>query len=179
MRPFFKEKNNKKLCLSVIFGIPPCKFLLYYLLYWISVFVRYSIPQTFTVYQTLALYLLAMCFGEFLGFLGLNSILCWLGTVSNRPGLFQLEVPVRISLWQFYVGICLFETVPDWFWRGHFQILHRPILFTCHHVMCISKLCLEQGVSTSVDKELYFICKKFVVIFNKIFDTTCILEPLF
>ena len=45
----------------------------------IMLFVDYSIPQTFTVYQALAISLLAMVFGEFLGFLGLNSILCWLG----------------------------------------------------------------------------------------------------
>ena len=43
-------------------------------------FIGYSIPQTFTVYQTLAISLLAMFFGKFLGFLGLNSILCWLGS---------------------------------------------------------------------------------------------------
>ena len=78
----------------------------------VGLFVGYSIPQTFTVYQTLAISQLAVFFGKFLGFLGLNSILCQL------EGQFQIDQdylgsPVRISPSQFYIGICLFETVPD------------------------------------------------------------------
>ena len=35
------------------------------------------------------------------------------GTVSNRPGLFQLGSPVRFSPSQFHIGIYLVETVLD------------------------------------------------------------------
>ena len=47
------------------------------------------------------------------------------GTVSNRPGLFQLGSPVRFSPSQSHIGIYLVETVQDLITRGHFQILHR------------------------------------------------------
>ena len=64
-------------------------------------------PQTFTVYQTLAISLLAMLFGEFLSFFGHNSTFARWGTVSYNPGQFQIGSPVRISLGQIYIGICL------------------------------------------------------------------------
>ena len=65
MRPFFKGQNNQKLCLSVILWYPTVQvsFVLFTLLY-SSFFVGYSIPQTFTMYQILAISLLAMFFGK-------------------------------------------------------------------------------------------------------------------
>ena len=86
MRPFLRAKIIKSyIYLSFIlwYPSPQVSFALFTVLN-SGFFVRYSIPQTFAVYQTLAISLLAMVFGEFLGFLGLNSILCQLG------GQFQL-----------------------------------------------------------------------------------------
>ena len=81
MRPFFKGQNNQKFCLSFCHSLVSHLTSLFCTIYCIEFwfFVWYSIPQTFTVYQTLAISLLAMFFGEFLGFLGLNSTFFQLG----------------------------------------------------------------------------------------------------
>ena len=50
------------------FGIPTYK-----------LFIEYSIPQRFTVYQTLVISLLAMFFVRFLSLFGHNSTFCQLG----------------------------------------------------------------------------------------------------
>ena len=46
-------------------------------------------------------------FGEFLSFFGHNSTFARWGTVLYKPGQFQIGSPVRISLGQIYIGICL------------------------------------------------------------------------
>ena len=79
-RPFLRAKIIKSyVYLSVILWYPTLQvsFVLFTVMN-SGFIVGYSIPQTFTVYQTLQ-YLCWPCFGKFLGFLGLNSILCWLG----------------------------------------------------------------------------------------------------
>ena len=54
----------------------------------------YSIPQTFTVYQTLAIFLLAIFFGEILAFLDVNNtFLPAGGTVLYRPGQYIIVSP--------------------------------------------------------------------------------------
>ena len=45
----------------------------------VRLFIEYSIPQTFTVYQTLAISLLAMFFVKFSSLFGHNSTFCWVG----------------------------------------------------------------------------------------------------
>ena len=60
------------------FGIPSYKFV-QFTVFFIQLFIEYSFPQTFTVYQTLAISLLAMFFGEFLSLFGHNSTFCWEG----------------------------------------------------------------------------------------------------
>ena len=71
MRPFFKGQNNQKLHLSFCHSLvsyPTSSFILFTVLD--SGFFCWVIhPQTFTVYQTLAISLLAVFFGEFFGFL--------------------------------------------------------------------------------------------------------------
>ena len=72
-----------------------------------SFFVGYSFPQTFTVYQTLAISLLAIIFGG-------NFWVFWLWTIFYASlGTVSTRVPVRFSLSQFHIGIYFVETVPD------------------------------------------------------------------
>ena len=100
------------------FGIHPTSFFctIYCIEFWI--FVSYSILKTFTVYQTLAISPLVIFWASFWVFFVLNSILYWGGTVSNRPGLFQLGSPVRFSPSRFHIGIYLVETISDLVPRG-------------------------------------------------------------
>ena len=100
MRPFFKGQNNQKLCLSFCHSLVSHLTSFFCTIYCIEfqIFGGYTIPQTFTVYQTLAISLLAMFFAKFWGFFWSKQYIyaSW-GTVSNRPGLFQVGSPVRIS----------------------------------------------------------------------------------
>ena len=90
MKPFSKGQNNQKLCLSFGHSLVSNHTSFFCTIYCIKFcfvffFVSYSFPQTFTVYQNLAISLLAMFFGEFFGFFGKNSIFCQLG------GQFQID----------------------------------------------------------------------------------------
>ena len=81
MGPFLRAiiiKNYVYLFVILWYPTLQVSFIVFTVLY-SSFFVNYSIPQTFTVYQTLAVSLLAMFFGKFLGFLGLNSTFFQLG----------------------------------------------------------------------------------------------------
>ena len=62
-RPFIKGQNNPKLCLSFCHSLvshPKVSFGLFTVLNSVFFFVGYSFLQTFTVYQTLAISLLAI-----------------------------------------------------------------------------------------------------------------------
>ena len=63
----FKGKNNQKLCLSFCHSLVSHLTSFFCTIYCIEFqfFISYSIPQTFTVYQTLAICLLAIFFGKF------------------------------------------------------------------------------------------------------------------
>ena len=109
----FKGQNNQKLCLSLCHFLVPFPSRFFWTIFCIEFWflVGYSFPQAFTVYQTLAISLLAIFLVNFWVF--------WLyfmpavGTVSMRPGLFQLGSPIRFSPSQFHIGIYLVKTVPD------------------------------------------------------------------
>ena len=75
MRPFFKGQNNQKLCLSFHHSLGSHLTNFFCTIYCIifHFFIEYSFPQTFSVYQTIAISLLTMFFTKFLAFLGLNS----------------------------------------------------------------------------------------------------------
>ena len=81
MRPFLRAKIIKSyVYLSVILWYPTLQVSSGQFTVFDSIFYAiYSIPQSFTVYQTLAISLLAIFFGEILASLGVDSTLCWLG----------------------------------------------------------------------------------------------------
>ena len=93
---------------------------------------RHSIQQTFTVYQNIAILptkthdwspdraidrvftisIITVFFTKlFTEFLTISSDNCIFYRIGGQ--FFQIGLPVRISPGQFYIGICLFETVPD------------------------------------------------------------------
>ena len=68
LKALFKYQNNQNLCLSFCHSLvshPTGFFCTIYCIEFQFFFVSYSFPQTFTVYQTLALSLLAIFFGKF------------------------------------------------------------------------------------------------------------------
>ena len=104
-RPFVKGQSNQKLCLSFCHSLlsHPTTFFctIYCIEFWF--FCQLFLPPNIhSVCQTLAISVLAMFFGCFWS--KQYFLPAW-GTVSNRPGLFQLGSPVRFSLSQFHIGI--------------------------------------------------------------------------
>ena len=53
----------------------------------------YSTPPILTVYQTLAIFLLAIFFGKIWAFLGVNSTFCWLGDGFIQTRTVYYSVP--------------------------------------------------------------------------------------
>ena len=84
-RPFFWGQNNQKLCLSfchsLVSHLTSFFCTIYFIEFWF--FVRYSIPQRFTVYQTLAASLLAIVFWQVFYWLAANYILTYFPEIQK------------------------------------------------------------------------------------------------
>ena len=79
--PFLRAKIIKSyVYLSVILWYPNLQVSsVQFSIFFIGLFIKYSIPQTFTVYQTLAISLLAVFFGQVFEIFGHNSTFCQVG----------------------------------------------------------------------------------------------------
>ena len=101
------------------FGILDLKLsIVLFTVFFIKLFTKQSTPKTFTVYQDIAIPLLTEFLAEFLTFSGHDSIKDCMGGLFFCLGQFKIVSPVRISLGQIYVGICLYKFVPDLFSWG-------------------------------------------------------------